>query len=544
MKKPDQIKKIVDSMSLDELCGQVLNLDMACPDFPISDFEKICAEIHPGSIFVDASGSVCREMTDGEKNRYLTGIANRYSPAPVIVVTDGQVKEIKDNFNQMAWGATDDPILMEKFSVAYAEILRKNGIHVLLGPVVDINYNMNSPIANVRSFSDDADHVIKIGGAYVKGLTAENKVIACCKHFPGDGTDDRNQHFCTTINSKSRQEWMDTYGRVYKEMFKNGAKSVMCAHIALPSWQSEEEYNPVTGYLPCSISKMLMTDLLKGELGFEGCIISDAMNMIGAVSACEREKLGVKFIQAGGDLMLFAHPQDFYSIRNAVTTGEIPMERLKDAVTRILIMKNTVNLLDESEPENESSDYSYDIDSLIREAVTKSFKIERNVDGVLPLKLKEGDRILMVNMMPERQDFHDVHFFDPLKEALEQRGFVVDEKYTPFCHLEMADICKQYDCVLVNSAYSPTVSNGGTLRVGSDHMGPFWDGLGLQHPKLIYTSFGDPYKLYEHPFLHHYINCFSSGIYSQQHFVKVLLGEASALGKNPVELQGFFNREI
>ena len=544
MKTQNGIKKIVDSMTVDELCGQVLNLDLANPDFDASEYEGIFEKMHLGSIYTATQSPLCKGMSQLEMNRALTERAGAYATVPAMVLTDGGVENFEQHITKMAWGATDDPELMEEYSKVYAQMLRKTGNHVLLGPVVDINYNFNSVLVNTRAFSDSPDHVIKMAGAFVRGLTCENRVVACCKHFPGDGMDDRNQHYCTTVNSKGKQEWFDTYGRVYREMFKNGAQAVMCAHISLPSWQSDEEIDPITGYLPCSLSKNLMTDLLKGELGFNGCIISDAMNMVGAVSVCKREELGVRFIKAGGDLMLFAKPDDFTSIKNAVKDGVIPIERLKDAAVRVLSLKNSIGLLDEVRSDDGNITLCCDPQSLIDKAVAKSFRVERNYDGLIPLKLNKGDRILLLNLISTSVNNNDAHIADPLAKELEERGFKVEQKNIPFVHTELKNIEKNYDCVLVNCFIDVSHSNAGSLRCGSDHMGPFWDGLGMSHPKFIFTSFGEPYKLYEFPFLHTYINAFSCGEKTQKYFVKVLLGEAADLGKNPVELRGFFNREV
>lgn len=540
----EQIKELTAKMTLDEKVGQIINYDLCNPDFDVSEFENICSETHPGSIFVDSPGCVLKEMGDAERNRYLTDIADRYATVPTVVLSDGHIRGIRDLIPLMAWGAADDPELTEKYGVAYAEMMRKTGIGVFLGPVVDINYNKDNPITSLRAFSDDPDHVIKHGTRFIKGLNKNSNIIACCKHFPGDGTDDRNQHYCTTVNNKSKQEWMDTYGRVYREMFKNGAKAVMCAHISLPSWQPAEECDPINGYLPCSLSPTLMTDLLKGELGFDGCIISDAMNMVGAVSACKREELGVRFIKAGGDMMLFAHPEDFYRIKAAVENGTISAERLDDAVTRVLIMKNALGLLDGVPNIREDLTPSYPINDIIEEAAVRTFVIERNADRVIPTDIKSGDRVLLINLTPECQSTRRENRFDALRDALTERGMRVEVKTSPFPHYELETVCDDYELVLCCCAHIPGGNNGGTMRLGAEHMGPFWDGFGIQHPKFLYVSFGDPYKLYEHPFLRNYVNVYSSADISMRAFVKLLFGEIKAVGKNPVALEGFFEREV
>ena len=534
---------MIDNMSLDELCGQLINYDLTSPPFPKEDFEKICAMTHPGSVYVNYSAQNNGITVDEFKtNSELCEIAEKYSPVPVIVTSDGGTGIVNEIPDGMAWGATDDPALIKEFGKEYAKVLRSTGVHIFLGPVVDVNYNRDNPITSTRAFSDSAEHVIKMAGAFVEGLSEENKIIVCCKHFPGDGTDDRNQHICTTVNRKSVDEWLETYGRIYSEMFKRGSKAVMCAHISFPAWQPDDEKNPVIGYLPGSLSKSIMTDLLRGRLGFDGCIISDAMNMIGAVAVCKREELGVRFINAGGDLMLFARPEDYFNIRNAVKSGLIPIERVRDAVKRVIEMKNRVGILDGVKQKD--TGYNGNINELIKKASEEFFRIERNADGVLPLKLNKGDRILMITMLPERSECRVKEVFRPLRRELEERGFAVEEKFTPFLHTELENVCEEYECVLINSPCNPFFSNSGTLRLGADHIGPFWDGLGLKHPKLIYTSFGNPYQLYEFPFLHTYINAFSFNADAQRAFVAMLFGEIPANGKNPVGLEGFFEREV
>ena len=106
----------------------------------------------------------------------------------------------------MAWGAADDAHLTELAGEATAAIAQKNGIHWTFAPIVDLNRNPDNPVTNIRAISDSPEQVIKIGGAYMRGLQKENRMVACCKHFPGDGMDDRNQHFCTTINHLSKEE--------------------------------------------------------------------------------------------------------------------------------------------------------------------------------------------------------------------------------------------------------------------------------------------------------------------------------------------------
>lgn len=209
------IKKIVQNMTLDELCGQVLCYLMPLKKTP-EENEEIIKKTKPGGIFVYSA-------TPEEIENY-TDTVNKYTSVPAVVASDaenGPVGPLKGDFTSlpypMAWGACDDETLIEKGGIATARICRKNGIHWTFSPLVDINYNKDNPVVNTRAISDSPRQVAKIAGAYVRGIQKEGLMAASCKHFPGDGMDDRNQHFCTTLNTKSREEWFDTYGYVYKK---------------------------------------------------------------------------------------------------------------------------------------------------------------------------------------------------------------------------------------------------------------------------------------------------------------------------------------
>ena len=128
-------------------------------------------------------------------------------------------------------------------------------------------------------------------------------------------------------------------------------------------------------------------------------------------------------------------------------------------------------------------------------------------------------------------------------EALEQRGYKADV-LEDNDHYLLDKIKDNYDCILINCRMEPSNYLGGTMRINWDNIMPFWRGVAVDHPCVIFTSFGDPYKLYELPFLRTYVNAYGAAKESLIAFVKVLLGEIPATGKSPVELKGFFEREV
>lgn len=537
----EKINEMVEQMTVDELCGQLLCYHVS-DKWAQERYEEVIKRTQPGGIFFN--------RTNKEIVKYFTDTANKHLKVPIIVAADvengpGCTLENEEFLpHPMAWGACDDPDLVEKAGIATAQIARKCGIHWTYSPVIDINMNRDNPVVNIRAVSDSPKQVVKMASAYVRGLQKDNMMLACCKHFPGDGVDDRNQHFCTTINSLSKEEWMNTFGYVYKEMIKQGVATIMAAHIALPAFDDEKQ-SEVLGYKPAIISKRLITDLLKGELGFDGCVVSDALTMIGSCSLVDNDKLVVEFIKAGGDMALFAVPEDFDRIKNAVESGELSIERVKDAARRVLVAKNKARLLDNQIKEEEIT-VDYDIKELSNQIARKSINIVRNAKNLLPLNLQKGSKILIVNLQrheTERSQSLFVRYLDTFAEEFKKRGFDVEVLPPNANYMLISEKMYDADCVLVNAKMSVYDYVGGSLRVDWTHIMAFWAGELFKHPCVIFTSFGDPYKLHDYPYVQTYINAFSSSEASQRAVAAVILGEIEAVGKSPITHKGYFERQ-
>ncbi len=535
-----KIEERLQGLKLEDLVGQLLCFEIYDTDNP-DKIEKILSKIKPGGIFMAGMPS--------EKIKMYADMTNKYTKVPVIVtgdMEDGPESAIKGTGlipQAMALGAADDVALAEEAGRAVGDICRQNGVHWGFGPAVDINYNFKCCESNIRSFSDSPEQVIKIGKAYVDGLQYNDNLIPCCKHFPGQGMDERNSHFVTAINSLSKEEWMQTYGKVYKAFIEADIPSIMVGHGCFPAAQiGEEDEN---GPLPAVLSKALMTDLLKGELGFNGCIVSDAMSMVGvAARVSDLKELAIRFINAGGDMILFPEPTAYDDLMEAIQSGEISEERLYDAVVRIFRVKEKARLFSDQIPVTAKNVTHEDLSAVSQKIADKSIKIVRDYKNVLPLKLEEGAKILMINVL--EPFFHGKptgNEFKALREELESMGYQVDELIN-VQHDEIQPIMNDYDAILVNCKMSSKDYHGGSLRMGWNQIMTFWRGYVLQHPNFVFTSFGDPYKLYDMPYLKEYINAFSFTDESQRAVAKVIMGKIKAMGKNPVELTGCFEREV
>lgn len=220
--------------------------------------------------------------------------------------------------------ASNDASIIEKFGKTCAVEGRRAGINWTFSPVSDLDLNYLNPITNVRTFGSDPEKVARFTETYVTAVQSLG-VAACAKHYPGDGVDYRDQHLHPTYNSLPASEWYATYGKVYRNLIAHGLLSVMVGHIAQPN--VAKEMNPDLSVedcaMPASLSRTLLTDVLRGELGFNGLITTDATIMGGYCQAMERRKAIPTSIMAGCDMLVFNtdFEEDFGYVLDALQTG-------------------------------------------------------------------------------------------------------------------------------------------------------------------------------------------------------------------------------
>ncbi len=241
--------------------------------------------------------------------------------------------------NQMLIGATGSADLAERAGRVTGEEAKALGFHWVFAPVLDVNSNPQNPIINVRSFGEDPELVAKLGCAFARGVRAAG-LIPCGKHFPGHGNVDTNSHLALATvpgdGAKLRACELLPFARACAE----GLESVMTGHLAIPGLGEEPD-------VPATLSSKILGGVLRGELGFTGLIVTDALEMGGVKGALPPGEIAVRALLAGADVLLM--PPDPLAARaavvDAVNSGRVPMARLDDAVTRILAAKSKVGLL-------------------------------------------------------------------------------------------------------------------------------------------------------------------------------------------------------
>ncbi|MBQ0001327.1 MAG: glycoside hydrolase family 3 protein [Clostridiales bacterium] len=309
------------------------------------------------------------------------------------------------------------------------------GVNWMFNPCADIFMNWRNTIVNTRAFGDNADQVIENVRAYINGLHQSN-IAACCKHFPGDGVEERDQHLVLGVNDLSVEEWDASFRKVYQTMIDEGLESIMVGHIALP--EMSKKLRPGIAdkdIMPATLAPELLTDLLRGELGFNGLVITDASHMAGIACMEKREVAVPKAIASGCDMFLFSNDieEDFNYMKNGVLNGVISEERLSDALHRILGLKARLNLF---KPEVAIPDPSIK-DSVVGceehkqlavEAAKRCITLVKDTQNNLPIdpvKQKRA-RLVYIQSTPTTKAYAGDPVKDVVIEELKAAGFDVD----------------------------------------------------------------------------------------------------------------------
>ncbi|MCC9077154.1 glycoside hydrolase family 3 protein [Litorilinea aerophila] len=524
------VDSTLQSMTLSQCVGQLLCASH--PRFTTDEWLALLDRVPLGALTV-------RHVSSPELREQMQRLQER-SPIPLLVAGDLEhgANALTDGTQfpwMMAAGAADDEALMRQMGQATAAEARHAGIHWTFAPVVDLNYNFNNPITNVRALSDQPDRVIRLATALIQGMQADGLLAATAKHFPGDGMDDRDQHLATTVNHLPFAQWQETYGRVWRAVIDAGVMCVMPGHISLPDYQGFTDQPEAAP--PATLSAHLLQDLLRKELGFDGVIISDASGMIGLTTRVPGDERAVRCIQAGCDVYLFPETlQDYERLLQAVQEGRLAEERVWDAARRVLELKARLNLhRDPFGPKPSDADTARHHQAA-QEMADKSITVLRG-DGCPPADLQPGSRVLTVTIgavspfsrfMPQPE----LPIFD---EELRRRGFHVTHLLNPGDD-ELLAAAAAADVAFVNLLALPYMVLG-IIRNLVGHLGYWrWRSLFMDHPRVYYTTFGNPYVLHEMPHLPNLLAAYGDAPVSQRAAVKVWLGELEARGTCPVRL--------
>ncbi|MEM6516281.1 MAG: glycoside hydrolase family 3 N-terminal domain-containing protein [Bacteroidota bacterium] len=389
------VDSIYDSMSLEEKVGQLFMVRAFSNSSQKHENEvaSLINKYHIGGLIFSSGGPL--------RQAKLNNLYQAISKIPLLVGMDaewGLGMRLDSTYNfpwNMTLGAIKNQDLIEQTGYHIGEHCKRIGVHFNFAPVVDINTNAKNPIIGNRSFGEDRDRVTESASYFMRGMQSAG-VLANAKHFPGHGDTDSDSHetLPTISFDEKRIDSVELYP--YKRLIKEGLSSVMVAHLNVPSLESRAGF-------PSSLSKHIVTDILKDSLGFKGLIFTDALEMKGVSNFSTPGDIDLAAFKAGNDVLLISEdvPKAVKKIISAYNDKEISEERLAESVKKILMAKYKVGL-NNYEPvgmTNLVSDLNrLEDDLLYGELMENAITVLKNKSEILPLRNLQTKKIAYVEM--------------------------------------------------------------------------------------------------------------------------------------------------
>lgn len=361
-----------------------------------------------------------------------------FSKYPLLVCADGANIENGLHVDFRALSACFDEGLAYEAGKVLGIQMRYHDIDWILGPCIDLSLDRNADMFS-GAVTDDAEYNARLYAQVTKGIQDQG-IAATAKHFPGQGTYHVNFHYSMGQNIMDMKTWMDTVGMCYRRQFQQDCMSVMTSHMMLRAWAEEGDngYPPIATY-----STKITMDLLKKELGFKGAVVTDALIM-GGMGCGDQVKEAVQAFKSGADLLLWPPMESLDIIVEQLESGEIPMERLEDALERIQRMRG---FIEEGKKNAVIPDAEY-VDTTCRRMIGGGIELRRNHTDVIPLKAGETGKLLVIGNAPDERRMEPIRIFS---KRLEKRGFDVSfQEYLLTCwQEEINEIIAPYEYVII-----------------------------------------------------------------------------------------------
>lgn len=437
--------------------------------------------------------------------------------------------------NQMLIGATGSPALAERAGRVTAEEAKALGFHWVFAPVLDVNSNPDNPIINVRSFGEDPQQVAVMGAAFARGVRQAG-LIACGKHFPGHGDVDRDSHLQLPTVPGDRERLHRVELHPFAVAAREGLESVMTGHLAVPGLGESPD-------VPATLSRRILHDVLREELGFTGLVVTDALDMGGVKHALPPGEVAVRALLAGADVLLM--PPDPLRARqavvDAVNSGRVPMARLDDAVRRIIAMKARVGLLagrGKVMPDWRRRVRTEESLAVAEEIAAKGPVLVRNRDAALQTVLRRKDGNTLLVTLVDRDEGQGDAFVAALRGPVR-----VDQGASiRLSNASSADeVAAAVDRIaaaenVVLAVYVKVRAFTGGLAVPAN-LQPVLDAL-TDEQSVVLVSFGNPYLVRSAPRADAYVAAFTRTAHVQRAVASALLGRSEFVGKLPVRIPG------
>ena len=438
----------------------------------------------------------------------------------------------------MAFGAAGDPALSRLEGEITAREARALGVDWVYYPVADVNVNPDNPVLNIRSFGEEPQAVGAQAAAFIEGAHADPRhyVLTTAKHFPGHGDTAVDSHLNLPTVPATRERLESVELVPFRAAIAAGTDAVMTAHIAVPALAPAD--------LPATLSPAILTGLLREELGFQGLVITDALDMGGIAKNFPVGDAAVRSIEAGADTLLMP-PDPEAAIRAvvaAVESGRIPRQRIERSVEKILAAKEKVGLDRRRFVDVEGLGdviNSPEANQAAQEVAERAVTLVRNQDNLLPLAAPA--RACFVVLAEGRDANEGQAFSQEVRTRLPHQTLTMLDATLSRADVDAA-LSRLTSCeAFVVAAFASVTAYQGSLSLGGDLPHAMETLLASSKP-VVLIALGNPYLLRSFPTVAAYLATFSSVPLSEAAAVRALWGEIDIRGHLPVTIPGLAAR--
>jgi len=538
------VVQTLNKMMLDEKIGQLL-LVTYYGGFISSEsdaYRELVHQVdqnHVGGFIVVTRGSPLGIV---ESEVYPTAVlANqlqRHAKIPLLIAADferGTALRLRegtsfpDAMAVAAAGTPKDAYTMGRITALEA---RAAGVHWIFAPVADVNSNPDNPIINIRSFGEDSQRVAEFVSAFVRGVE-ENGALATAKHFPGHGDTASDSHLDLPVVYGDRKR-LDSVELVpFRAAIEAGVSSIMTAHLAVPAIEPDR--------VPATLSPRILTDLLRKDLGFNGLVVTDALNMGGVTRIAAPGEAAVRSFLAGADVLLMPPVPDaaFEALKTAVRTGRIPRSRLDESVRRILRAKARLGLHRERLVPLEGLNAKFglpDWSQAAQEMSDRGVTLLRDTTRQLPLDATRPARALLVVIAGDPDPYPGADLEDEIRPRVDSLQVVRAD--TRFARVSAIHIPppETYD-VAIAALFVRVVDRKGTIGLPEDQSA-LLNQLFASGKPVVVVGFGNPYLIERFPNSTTWLAVFGNSDVSQRSAARALFGQVAISGRLPVGIPG------
>jgi len=432
-----------------------------------------------------------------------------------------------------ATGRVEDAYTMGRITALEA---RAAGVQWVFAPVADVNSNPLNPIINTRSFGEDPQRVAELATAFVRGLE-ENGVLSTTKHFPGHGDTQVDSHMDLPLVAGDRARLDAVELLPFRACIDAGTSSVMTGHLAVPALDADPN-------VPATLSEPVLTELLRKQMGFDGLIVTDALDMGGVTTRYAPGEVAVRSILAGVDVLLVPPITDaaLAALKDAVESGRLPIERINESVKRILRAKAKVGLHHQRVVNLDALNTTFrrpEFVAAAQDITDRGVTLLRNQESLVPLDATRPRRALLLVAAGDLDPYPGEDLERELRWRVDELHIVRTD--TRFVKVETVALPPPdtYDLALI-ALFVRVADRKGTVGLPPEQAALVNQLLAGEKPAVV-LSFGNPYLIEGFPAAKNWLATFSTVDVAQRAAVRALFGHVPIGGRLPVSIPGVAN---